>query len=170
MANSADVNAGDTALASQYNDLRDDVLNTSSGHTHDGVAGKLITMASGCKIGNYQITSSGDLTISGVGFRPSLVILVSTGGQIGETMNMIGVGFDGGAAGHMCVYKTAVNSTGPEYILDALYSVIWDEDTTGKNVGKITSFNDDGFVFNYVTAFGTPSSTTIVQFIYIAFR
>ncbi len=40
MANSADVNAGDQALASQYNNLRADVLNTSTGHTHDGADSK----------------------------------------------------------------------------------------------------------------------------------
>ena len=42
MANSADVNAGDQALASQYNNLRADVLNTSTGHTHDGADSKAL--------------------------------------------------------------------------------------------------------------------------------
>jgi hypothetical protein len=36
MANSSEVGTGDTIQADQYNDLRDDVLNTSSGHTHSG--------------------------------------------------------------------------------------------------------------------------------------
>ena len=38
MANSGTVTAGSAALASQYNNLRDDVLNTSTGHTHTGAS------------------------------------------------------------------------------------------------------------------------------------
>lgn len=38
MSESADVAAGDTALAKQYNDLRADVLSPSLGHNHDGTA------------------------------------------------------------------------------------------------------------------------------------
>jgi len=41
MANSADVTAHvDTATATQYNNLRADVLHTSSGHLHDGSNGR----------------------------------------------------------------------------------------------------------------------------------
>lgn len=38
MANSADVVAGDDILASQYNNLRDDTLDASTGHQHLGGA------------------------------------------------------------------------------------------------------------------------------------
>jgi len=38
MANSGTVTAGSAALASQYNNLRDDVLNVSTGHTHTGAS------------------------------------------------------------------------------------------------------------------------------------
>ena len=38
MANSGTVTAGSAALASQYNNLRDDVLNISTGHTHTGAS------------------------------------------------------------------------------------------------------------------------------------
>ena len=40
MANSSAVSSGDLATADQYNNLRDDVLSTSSGHLHDGSAGR----------------------------------------------------------------------------------------------------------------------------------
>ena len=40
MANSSTVSSGDLATAQQYNDLRDDVLDLSSGHLHDGSAGR----------------------------------------------------------------------------------------------------------------------------------
>ena len=42
MANSSDVSSGDTATAAQYNNLRADVLNTSSGHTHSGSDSKAV--------------------------------------------------------------------------------------------------------------------------------
>lgn len=42
MANSADVNAGDDILASQYNDLREDVLDPVTGHDHEGADGKVL--------------------------------------------------------------------------------------------------------------------------------
>jgi len=38
MPNSGTVTAGSAALASQYNNLRDDVLDTSTGHTHTGAS------------------------------------------------------------------------------------------------------------------------------------
>ena len=40
MANSSTVSSGEQATASQYNNLRDDVLSTSSGHLHDGSTGR----------------------------------------------------------------------------------------------------------------------------------
>lgn len=43
MANSSPVSPGDDILASDYNDLRDDVLDSTTGHPHDGVDGKVIT-------------------------------------------------------------------------------------------------------------------------------
>ena len=40
MANSSTVSSGDLATAAQYNNLRSDVLDTSSGHLHDGSNGR----------------------------------------------------------------------------------------------------------------------------------
>jgi hypothetical protein len=42
MSFSADVSAGDTILASHYNNLRKDTVNTTSGHTHDGIDSRVI--------------------------------------------------------------------------------------------------------------------------------
>ena len=53
MANSGTVTAGSAALASQYNNLRDDVLNTSSGHTHTGAS------ENGAQIEGTAIKSTG---------------------------------------------------------------------------------------------------------------
>lgn len=40
MSNSSEVSAGDDILASQYNNLRADVIDTATGHNHDGVNSK----------------------------------------------------------------------------------------------------------------------------------
>ena len=40
MANSSTVSSGEQATASQYNNLRDDVLSTTSGHLHDASNGR----------------------------------------------------------------------------------------------------------------------------------
>ena len=53
MANSGTVTAGSAALASQYNNLRDDVLNVSTGHTHSGSAD------AGARIEGTAIKSTG---------------------------------------------------------------------------------------------------------------
>lgn len=53
MANSGTVTAGSAALASQYNNLRDDVLNISTGHTHTGAS------ENGAKIEGTVIKSTG---------------------------------------------------------------------------------------------------------------
>ena len=64
MANSADVSSGDLATAVQYNNLRADVLNTSSGHTHTGTDSKNLG------------TLTADLTISQSG--ASQIEVIST--------------------------------------------------------------------------------------------
>lgn len=40
MANSSTVSTGNDATAAQYNNLRSDVLDTSTGHVHDGTNGR----------------------------------------------------------------------------------------------------------------------------------
>lgn len=53
MPNSGTVTAGSAALASQYNNLRDDVLNTSTGHTHTGAS------ENGAKVHGTALDSTG---------------------------------------------------------------------------------------------------------------
>jgi hypothetical protein len=43
MSNSADVSAGDNITAAQINNLRADILNITTGHSHNGVDSKSIT-------------------------------------------------------------------------------------------------------------------------------
>ncbi len=53
MANSSTVAAGDAMAATQYNNLRKDVLDTSSGHAHTGSDSKAIAL-----LGSHQHTGS----------------------------------------------------------------------------------------------------------------
>ena len=48
---SSDVSAGDDVLASQYNNLRADVLDPTTGHDHEGVEGKILDGAVAIAIG-----------------------------------------------------------------------------------------------------------------------
>jgi hypothetical protein len=66
MANSGTVTAGSAALASQYNNLRDDVLNISTGHTHTGAAD------AGAQIEGTALKSTGA--------TPGNVLIAGTGG------------------------------------------------------------------------------------------
>lgn len=59
MAESSDVNAGDTALATQYNNLRKDVLDPTVGHAHTGADSKALATNS---VGVTQIASNVDVS------------------------------------------------------------------------------------------------------------
>ncbi len=64
MANSSTVAALQDILASQYNNLRLDVLDLTTGHTHDGTNGR----NTGFSLGNATITGTlGGLTLVGIG-------------------------------------------------------------------------------------------------------
>jgi hypothetical protein len=77
MANSGTVTAGSAALASQYNNLRDDVLDVSTGHTHTGAAeeGKQIE---GSAIASTGAADGAVLTADGSG-AASFLSVVSGG-------------------------------------------------------------------------------------------
>ena len=88
MSNSADVNAGDDALASQYNNLRADVLNISTGHTHNGTDSKL-ALAYGFYVKKLTGTTSNSeggyvdiLTGVAVSKIISIMVLVDLGNPI----------------------------------------------------------------------------------------
>ena len=64
MPNSGTVTAGSAALASQYNNLRADVLNTSTGHTHtgaseDGAKVAATGVSSGAATDGFVLTADG---------------------------------------------------------------------------------------------------------------
>jgi len=67
MANSSTVDTGDTATAAQYNNLRADAIDTSTGHLHDGSNGRNLDSA---------VVSTGHLT-----FNDNQRISLGTGGD-----------------------------------------------------------------------------------------
>jgi len=78
MANSGTVTAGSAALASQYNNLRDDVLNITTGHTHTGAS------ENGAKVAATGVSSGtaangAVLTANGSGAAAFLAIGASGG-------------------------------------------------------------------------------------------
>lgn len=75
MANSSNVTAGSAATAAQYNNLRADVLNTSTGHTHNGVDSRTITLADNSVYGDI-ITDEGISDVK-LGFDRWKVIVYS---------------------------------------------------------------------------------------------
>ena len=62
MANSSTVNDGDTATAEQYNNLREDVLDTSTGHVHDGSGGRKHTNNALVVSGNVKFDAGSAVT------------------------------------------------------------------------------------------------------------
>jgi len=62
MAESSIVSAGDDILASQYNNLRKDVIDTALGHTHNGVDSKTLAADS---VSATQIATNVDVSAKG---------------------------------------------------------------------------------------------------------
>lgn len=82
MANSGTVTAGSAALASQYNNLRDDVLNITTGHTHTGAS------ENGAKVAATGVSSGtaalgAVLTADGSG-AAAFLALAGTGADVQE--------------------------------------------------------------------------------------
>jgi hypothetical protein len=86
MANSGTVTAGSAALASQYNNLRDDVLNVTTGHTHTGASenGKKVE---GSAIASTGATNGQVLTADGAG-NAAFTTLAGAGALGGTTVSV----------------------------------------------------------------------------------
>ena len=90
MANSGTVTAGSAALASQYNNLRDDVLNVSTGHTHTGASenGAKVAatgMSSGTAANGAVLTANGSGAAAFLALNAGGMTLIATATPSGAT-------------------------------------------------------------------------------------
>ena len=83
MANSGTVTAGSAALASQYNNLRADVLSITTGHGHSGVGEDGKAIVSGGVLKYEQFTSSGSFVIPASASSSAIIVLEMMGAGCG---------------------------------------------------------------------------------------
>lgn len=125
-------------------------------------AGNANEYASGMKIGTFtrDISVTGAQAISGVGFKPSFVIFLTTIAGIAT----FSIGFDSGALAYCCYYGY---SGGTAWSYDAGNSLRRD---TGAGVfakAEITTLGSDGFTLTWAKA-GSPTGT--LKIFYFVFR
>ena len=149
MANSSDVSSGDTATAAQYNNLRADVLNTSSGHTHSGSDSKAVaTVAVNGTTGTFSAILKTD---------DSTEATTTTDGSL-QT--------DGG----LSVVKDAVFGDDVKLLSDGAVAAFGasGDTTLTHDVDDGLELNDSRFL-GFASAAGTPATDNKVQGIVIEF-
>jgi hypothetical protein len=118
--------------------------------------------AKGIKVGTFTrdlTASSGDVAITGVGFKPSALITFGT-----VTTGTIGfsIGFSDGNAG----YSSEVRGSTPTY--DSTGGGLWQTfDGTNQHYAILKSFDSDGFTLTW-TKVNTPTGT--MNCYYLALR
>ncbi len=111
----------------------------------------------GIKIGSDIRSTAGDQVITGVGFRPSIVIFI-TFDQSTATVNW-SIGFDDGTI-HMCM-KIDTDNANINY--DLIRSLFMDRGGGNSLKGIISAKSSDGFTINWVKLGTAPC-----RFIYLA--
>jgi len=120
MANSGTVTAGSAALASQYNNLRDDVLSISTGHTHSGSAdaGAKIegtALKSTGATAGYVLTAGvgGTATVWSASASSGALSLATASAAYGTAADGTGVSYTGGGTGS---YSLGVSGGGTVFL------------------------------------------------------
>ncbi len=112
----------------------------------------------GVKIGSFTIDGNGTPAITGVGFRPSVVIFfcaIEAGGILQASW-----GFDD-AINHYCIYR---GSASGDFRQDLSDSIILYENAPNNQRGHITSMDADGFTLTHTEA----GAVGVVRVIYLA--
>src|SRR3990167_7892710 len=125
MANSSPVAALDDILASQYNNLRLDVLDATSGHDHDGTEGK--------KVNANDL--SGTTLASGV----TASSLTSVGTMTALTLSGATISTSASTAMTHHVMETTTNTSGIR---------VWDITTGNPGIWKLRALSDDSSTAN----------------------
>ena len=117
------------------------------------------------KIGSFtrdQADASGNQSVTGVGFKPGLVIFFATDQEAAGEMC---IGFDDGSThGVLYDYHQITANSYQANLNDSIYI----QEGVGDNYkGEITSMDSDGFTFAWVKG-GTP--TGVMTIIYVAIR
>jgi hypothetical protein len=154
MANSSTVSSGEQATASQYNNLRDDVLSTSSGHLHDGSTGRNhgnFVIGLGAAGTDYTLTFNGESNDGVITwdedndyFKFSDDILINST----ERINFLDTGLYiySSADGQLdIIADTELGITAPTVDIDASTEV---NISTDLKVGDDLSLTSDSSVFN----------------------
>jgi len=166
MANSGTVTAGSAALASQYNNLRDDVLNIVTGHGHSGVGEDGKAIVSGGILKYEEFTSSGSFVIPANASSSAVLMLeVLNPGSGGASGAVAGVGTAGnpgagGAGGAFGVFTSLVSQYGTANGTVTVTIGAGGAGGTGNNTaggrGGITSFGSAEFYANTNAFDGYP--------------
>ena len=125
----------------------------------DGLhASQLIAGLSGVKVGNFTIDGNGTPSITGVGFRPSIVIFFATPDN--NATGQASWGFDDGSAHHCTFRKTAVVYFGHS-LVDSI--CIYHDSATNQKA-HITSMDSDGFTLTHTEI----NVVSLVRVLYLA--
>ena len=108
-------------------------------------AGTAPQWASGSKLGTFTrdvATVSGDVSYTGVGFKPSVVILMSTI----DATSRVSIGLDDGTT-HYCVY--GYYTSAGEWRMSAADSIRTYLDESNYHTGKVKTMDADGFTVTW---------------------
>jgi len=172
VANSADVNAGDDILASQYNNLRKDVLDLATGHDHNGVGSRTVNAidsdtvdskhaadlkhgistddqtAIKVKIGFFPCPGPvGQYSISTIGFKPRYVEFKAVRSIIGSAQTGFGWMDYNGNQGAWA--STVVHPDQATYYRNDFCLIAIDQYQNWEIGASFVSMNSNGFTINF---------------------
>ena len=159
MANSSTVSSGDLATAAQYNDLRADILDTSSGHLHDGSNGNGGVVSITATTATTSTTTGALIVAGGAGIAADVVIGDDLSLLSDSSVFNMGVGSDfkithDGTEGATLSGNPLTLDSGADIILDAEGGDIFFKDG-GTTFGSAT--NTSG---NLIIKSGTTTAAT----------
>jgi hypothetical protein len=106
------------------------------------------------KIGRFTAAVSGSQSITGVGFKPKILIFFASSWS--STYPISSYGFDDGTD-HYCLYFTGVEVTGAD---DEERSIHLLRDDSNSILGYVSSMDNDGFTVNW-TVVGDISAEVV---------